>query len=70
MLRNNSGFDKSTRKKVVPEKASHKKTNRTCKGLEILSGLMSRNIVRGWAIIQDNQEGMNQIMEGPGRLLG
>ena len=36
----------------------------------VLSGLLSRNIARGWAMIQDNQEGMNQIMEGPGRLLG
>lgn len=69
-MRNNSAFDKSTRKKVVPEKASHKKPNRICKGFEMLSGLMSRNIARGWAMIQDNQEGMNQIMEGPGRLWG
>lgn len=69
-MRNNSAFDKSARKKVVPEKASHQKPNRTCKGFEMLSGLMSRNIAGGWAMIQDNQEGMNQIMEGPGRLLG
>lgn len=36
VLRNNSAFDKSTRKKVVPEKASHKKPNRICKGFEML----------------------------------
>lgn len=33
----------------------------------MLSGLMSGNIARGWAMIQDNQEGMNQIM---GKVLG